>query len=222
MPKDTTIEQFRDLHLVGDAANLDKLRKALIAHATSPWCHAVEREREAASIAGDGDVILFEHDGADGLSAAGLTLWSRPGSYEVTNIIPLEADRLTHTEYNALLQDFLTRIAGPAAAECGFRVTTTAAQQSLDDWLPKHLADDLRRFSLAANKSTGSAHPYDRQRWFTFLIDMHKANTKLGTDRLMRWLIEVEGWPEDKAIELVVEYEFAFALLEQYDEYLGR
>jgi hypothetical protein len=38
---------------------------------------------------------------------------------------------------------------------------------------------------------------------------------------LKRWLIEEENWPEDKAIDLVIEYEHARDLLEVYESRQG-
>jgi hypothetical protein len=218
----TTLEEFRDLSIRGSAEDRTKLRQALIAKAVAPWRHVVEKQMDASAFAGRDDVLVFERDAADGLASAGLFLWPRLDGYEITNIVPRETSDLGIHAYNALLQDFLVRVADPAAAETGFRVETTTAQQSLDDWLPKNIADALRRFSGAANKSTGSSHPYDRQRWFAFLFAVHDHNEHLDTTRLMRWLVEIEGWSEDKAIELVTEYEFALGLLDQYDVYRGR
>ena len=58
----------------------------------------------------------------------------------------------------------------------------------------------------------------DRDRWFEFLIDVHGNDERLDTGRLGRWLIEVEGWSDDMANELVIEYEFALGLLFEYDK----
>ena len=75
----------------------------------------------------------------------------------------------------------------------------------------------LRSFSTLANKSTGSAHPLDEQRWFAFIIAVHKDGSPLDAGTLGRWLIEDEAWPEDSAHTLTIEYEVARSLLKAYD-----
>ncbi len=76
----------------------------------------------------------------------------------------------------------------------------------------------LHQFSAAANKGTGSAHPYDKRRWFDFLIEAYKSGASLDSYTLRRWLIEEENWPDELATNLVEEYEFARSLLTQFDQ----
>ena len=54
----------------------------------------------------------------------------------------------------------------------------------------------------------------DRERWYAFIVKAHGHDEKLDTDRLGRWLIQVERWPEDEAHDLVIEYEFGSGLLD--------
>lgn len=77
----------------------------------------------------------------------------------------------------------------------------------------------LRRFSGAANKSTGASHPSDERRWFDFIVAVHRAGDKLDAARLARWLHEAEGWDEDSAHKLAGNYETSLALLTHYDEH---
>ena len=99
----------------------------------------------------------------------------------------------------------------------GFTVETSKAQKTLEDFASEKVARSLRRFSAAANKSTGAGHPLDERRWHTFLIDAHQDNADLDAPALARWLREDEGWPEDVAHALAVEYETGRALLKSYD-----
>ena len=100
----------------------------------------------------------------------------------------------------------------------GFEIEVTSNRQSLDDWLSVEAAAALRRFSVLANKSTGSSHPSDRERWVAFLIKAHQDERSFNSDLLMRWLVEVEGWPEEVADKLASQYEFGLDLLDQYDQ----
>jgi len=221
-PEVSDLEVFQDLYLRGPNAKRPALRKALLDSIVAPWRHAEEREKQLRrDVGGGSDVLAFQRDVSKGFAAATLWLWSESDGYKVSNIVPLEIGKLAYSQYNALLQDFEKTIAAPAARKVGFRVETTPARQSIEDWVSLDAATALHRFSRAANKSTGSGHPLDRERWFQFLIQAHRDNSRLDTESLARWLIEIEGWDEDHAHELVIEYEFALALLDKYDRRLN-
>jgi hypothetical protein len=213
------LEVFQDLLLRGPPNAGASLRQALLDHAMAPWRHVEEGDKDLSTHAGQGaDVLTFKREAGEGLAAATLVLWPRSEGYEVTNIVPTEVRELGYGGYNAILQDFLRRIAMPAAQQAGFKVEVTAPRQSIDEWIPAKTADALRRFSRSANKGTGSSHPLDRQRWFAFLIQAHADHRRLDTERLVRWLVEVDGWSDYTAHELAIEYEFGLDLLNEYDK----
>jgi hypothetical protein len=162
--------------------------------------------------------MAFERDSGEGLEAAGVVLWGDEKGYKIINIVPLKVRELGYRGYNALLQDFAARVARPAAEMAGFKIELTSNRQSLDDWLPVEAATALRQFSVLANKSTGSSHPSDRKRWLAFLIKAHQDKRSFNSDLLMRWLVEVERWPEEVADKLASQYEFGLDLLDQYDQ----
>ncbi len=216
LAKERSLDVFRDLNLRGPASGREFLRQAIIDAAVAPWRHAADKESLAPLSDGE-ELLCLEREAGDGLEAAGVALWRQADGYEVVNIMPLSVKELDPTAYNAILQDFLDRIGAQAARKAGFSVETTAPRESLEDWVSPDAADALRRFSAAANKATGSAHPFDRKRWFDFLMRAHAGAKRIDTDQLARWLTEVEEWTEDRAHRLVVEYEFAQGLLDEYD-----
>jgi hypothetical protein len=57
----------------------------------------------------------------------------------------------------------------------------------------------------------------DRERWFDFLIALHRSGENPDVGLLERWLVEDEQWPDDIASELVSEYELARDLLSRFD-----
>lgn len=220
MTEKSALMVFQDLYLRGPGIKRAALSQALdeMAQADDQWIRNKELEQNLHTGEDDGDAMAFSRLSGEGFAAAGLVLWSRPDGYSVANIVPLETGSLSHEEYNAILNDFQTRIALPAANKCGYKVEVSAATASLDDWVGNETATALRRFSALANKSTGSAHPLDQKRWLDFLIRSHQESEPLDGSRLCRWLIEVEHWPEDSAHSLTIEYEFGLALLAQYDQ----
>jgi hypothetical protein len=220
MAKKSALMVFQDLYLHGPRAKRAALSQALdeMTQADQQWTRNRELEQNLHIGEDDCDAMAFSRLSEEGFAAAGLVLWSKPDGYSVANIVPLETGSLSYEQYNAILTDFQTRIALPAAKKSGYMVEVSAATASLDDWVGNETATALRRFSASANKSTGSAHPLDQKRWLDFLIRAHRESEPLDGSRLCRWLIEVENWPEDLAHTLTIEYEFGLALLAQYDQ----
>lgn len=217
-----SIEVFQNLHLKSRSAP-GSIRDRILARVQAPWNHDREREDDIRQGAiDDEDVIVFVRTAFNDIDESALVLWQEADGYRVSNIVPRHVGELGITKYNAILQDFVERIARPAAKAGGFEIELTSAGQSLDDWLAAEPAAALRRFSHLANKSTGAAHPMDRERWYAFLIATHRSSRRLDADQLARWLVEVERWSNEKADELAIDYEFALGLLEQYDEQYGQ
>ncbi|MNT29654.1 hypothetical protein D3C72_1654070 [compost metagenome] len=139
------------------------------------------------------------------------------GAYEVTNIVPQESGDLGRRRYNMILQEFVSQIATPALVGTGATLEVTRPTHSLEDSFGAQAAQALRRFSGAANMSTGSSHPNDRERWYAFILMVRDQQVDDGT--LRRWLTAL-GWPEDAAQRLTSEFVFGHGLL-QYDREHG-
>ena len=131
----------------------------------------------------------------------------------VANIVPREKQSLSVDEYNYILKEFYDKFVKSIIKELKIQAALSPDQQTLEDWISDESANRLRRFSSLANKSTGSAHHYDRERWFAFIVSVFRNNEQLDTLRLRRVLIEEEGWAPDIAAELAIEYEQGIELL---------
>jgi hypothetical protein len=138
--------------------------------------------------------------------------------FHVANIGPLKSGRFSIEQFNAILEEFNHSFLAPACDELGVRTEMTPGVQQIEDWISPGSAQRLRAFSSQANKDV--PHPLDEQRWFEFLLHVHQEqeHSKLHIDMLERWLIEDEDWPEDRADELALEYEFAMGLLDYQSE----
>ena len=210
--KITTIEVFQDLLLKFPEERRHEVRQALRQHVKAPWRHAEERERNIPD-----DIMVFERESDDHLPRSGLSLWADSEGYEVVNIVPLEIDHLSISSYNDILGDFIEKVVYPASKISGYHIEASARKQSITDWTSQEAADALHRFSVLANKSTGSGHPLDRKRWFEFLFSSRKAPNKLDFSLLERWLVEAEEWPPDSAARLIDQYQFGMDLLDKYE-----
>lgn len=176
------------------------------------WKRAFDREENAKYF--NEMAFAFEHIGENGLPNAGLTLFEKdPGVWYVPNIVAIESGQLSIDEYNKLLIDFKESLVGPAVQDKHIKVELTKDQVFLEDIVGKEAADALKRFSSAANKSTGHTHPRDEERWFEFLLAAKKSGKEPYSDVLEAILIE-QGWSEEWAHDLACEFEYSEKLLD--------
>ncbi len=217
---DDAIEVFQDLDLTYDGTKSAVL-DVLMEHLQAPWRRAEKFEGDMAKSLpdGQGKHLAFERTASGYLRAAMLVLrsGSEGDSCRVLNIVPADnGGDLGEKGYNDLLNDFVDRVLKPCEAD-GISMKLTKRQQQITDWTSKEAADALRLFSAAANKSTGASHPMDAERWRDFLIADHRSGRHPSSHNLQRWLVEVEDWPEEEAVDLIIEREKALVLLEHYD-----
>lgn len=203
---------FRDLYIRLNGARIEDLMEQFTAQCGDHWHRALDREKDAGSMGEK--AFSFEHTAGDGLERAGLSLFQKEGNtWYVPNIIPLDSSQLSHDQYNKILENFLDTIVRPSIAALQVTAELTGDVLFLKDVVGEDVAALLHSFSVLANKSTGSAHPCDRNRWFDFLIAVQRKHISLDTDLLIHSLME-EGWSEDRAHDLAIEYEFAIGLLD--------
>jgi len=139
----------------------------------------------------------------------------RGDDFVITNIVPDKVGELTRGQYNAFVLEF-SAICAPVATKLGLNVHVTSDQLDISERLTARAMSALKSFSNNANMST--LHPLDSERWRKFLLLAHKDKVDLDAQILTRWLVEEWRWPEDRAFDLAVEYEFARELLDDYDE----
>jgi hypothetical protein len=211
------IEMFKDLHVVGQPEALDRLPHVLPQRLQAPWERDASAEAEAVRLKLGMAVLVFRRAADRILPAAGLTLLRDADGWSVPNIVPLGGGSLDHRTYNALLDEFATAFIRPAAEPLGLRVLTTEGETNAAQLLGGEVAGLLDRFSGAANKATGTAHPRDFDRWAAFVVAAHRASLRVGADLLEQILVEELGWPGDRASDLVIQYEQGRGLLKFYD-----
>lgn len=165
-------------------------------------------------------LFFFTLEGKEEFSPVSLWLAVESSSeLSLCNIVSDKKMSLSYSEYNKLLYNFCANVIEPAKSETGIEVVLTKSEVSINDLVPGRVAEKLLRFSRAANKSTGSSHPSDKERWLDFLVAVHDNRCDLSDTNLRRLLCEEEGWTEDIAIELMSEYSFSRELLNFYDRY---
>ena len=213
--------------LLAPARDLAALRQLLIDNATEPWCHARVRSSQVGAQAGR-ETLVFRRWPSDKVPESEVVLNALDAGYRLSNIVPVvHSDRRDVEGWNAVLEDFIDHVVVPALNKTRHQLTVGPRRVAMRDLTSLKGERALRRFSDAANRSTGSAHPLDEQQWMEFVIACAQAAGRqdrppfvppLSGHLLGRWLTEVDGWTRDIADDLVVQYEFGLGLIQLYNQ----
>jgi len=213
------MEVFRQLLISPSNMGVEDYINILNKQATGFWKRQkFVEERETFLRASQTKMFCFAFAGHEPLPPA--LLWLAPSAtnaLEVANIVPRKIDKLSYSQYNAILESFVADVVQPTQEEAPADVEMTDAKQTIEDVLKEDAAAKFRAFSQLANRSTGSAHPSDRDRWLAFITTAHMLKLRVDAETLERLLIEEEKWPPDRATELAIEYDLALDLLRYYD-----
>jgi|688.fasta_scaffold721214_2 hypothetical protein len=213
------MKDYKELKLIGTPESLSTLLSDISSEPLDGWMRNRDLEKRLPADGLRSGFYCFTCDEKTVRRSA--HLWLAPKNdaeyYYVTNIIPNQGDRLSFDDYNEVLSSFAIRLRASKLSN-NVQVIEEGGSLFLDSFLSQEVLTRLRRFSGAANKATGSAHHYDKERWFAFVVAAHSESSGLHSSDLLRWLLEEEHWPEDQALELVIEYEQQRSLLEYYDK----
>ena len=161
------------------------------------------------------------------------------GELKVGNIVPLEKNQLSVEEYNAVLMQFYYDVILPFK-ESGTELIILQPSDDIFDptsVISPTALKKLELFCSSANKSTGSSHPFDQERWFDFICQTVDDGLMFDYSTLGGFLqdkaywgeksddfIGVLGdyaWDEEHAFELASEYESACEILCYYKKLRG-
>lgn len=208
------MKSFKDFYLSGSRENLQKFMSSISDYIIGDWKQGNDSKFKE-------NFIVFTYCGNE-VHKASVFLYIKnidKSEFKVTNIVPMEKNSLNYDEYNEVLDKCSNDCIIPCANACGLSYKVTSENVDLENYMSKESARKLKMFSSAANKSTGSSHPCDQERWHEFICQTMKDGDKNVISILGRWLVEEEGWDDEHASELVIEYEQGIALLEYYREH---
>lgn len=223
-----TLKTFQELTIRGRESNLRDFFETLTMELEQAgWERNTNGEEQYKRDSIESDGVFVKPPPLEDELQVDIILTSRKphNEYRVTNIIPHSKGSLDYDEYNMVLNIFYDLFIKDKQKKYKLDVDLSEPEVSLDKYMSGKSVRLLETFSSAANKNTGSAHPSDRERWNRFIISVCKKDEApaMGiVDIVRRWLIEVGGWSESVAGELVIEFEFGFALLKQYNEEVAR
>ena len=211
---------FRELRIRGPHEQIEHLIDDITATMGQGWKRGTEQERDLWRQIARQDMFCFECTDSQQRRASALWLtYAQPNEMYVSNIVPREVSSLSYDEYNSVLLEFHDRFISQAAAGRALTVELGEGDVDLEHWLSPNTANQLRSFSAAASKSTGSSHPSDRERWHRFIVSAHNEAAPLDASTLARWLHEDGGWSESLASDLAIEYEQGRELLDSSEKF---
>jgi len=217
------MKTFRKLSIILNGYDPEALIKKFEAQNTQYWSHNVEQDRYIEVYSATVYCFAYSEntDKPDKPPARLYLIEKQKGIFSVTNILPSEKYELSYDEYNALLLSFHDEVVVPAVQQTSLHVEITPPEIKLEDFVPKEVADSLQAFSSSGKKSIEiSYQPFDQQNWFEFLTTLHQSKAHLSTELLEKVLLE-DGWSDDSALKLGMEYEFARDLLTYYEAHYG-
>ncbi|MDQ0246520.1 mRNA-degrading endonuclease toxin of MazEF toxin-antitoxin module [Bacillus fengqiuensis] len=210
---DSRMKVYKDFYIEGSPEDISNLTKYLSNNVdTEIWSKSDKKDFP--------DFLIYNRESTSDISGAYLFLHLTDNKLEITNIVPSEKHSLTYDEYNHIIDEFYEKFIKPYIInfDTSLDITSSSPEFSINEYLTEKIADKLITFSSAANKATGSSHPLDERRWYDFITTSFRAKKIIPTSVLNRWLVEAEGWSDEIATQLSIEYEKAISLLEFYSE----
>jgi hypothetical protein len=206
------MKRYQDLLIHLPNSKFSDFIAGLVATLPEHWHRDNEKEGNIPSFS-EQEMFCFQRTLEDGLDSSLWLTEKDENTLYVSNIVPTEKSSLSISEYNAVLTNFMSHgITGVIEKHKG-SYEVTNEEYSLEDLISKETAKSLRVFSSCANKSTGSSHPNDKERWLSFVVLAFKDERTLPPEEVEEFLLE-DGWSGNSAIELTIEYEFGQQLLE--------
>ncbi|MHC1714436.1 MAG: hypothetical protein AB9858_02375 [Acidaminococcaceae bacterium] len=216
---------FRELYFKGTSDQLIEFTHEIDKYVNGDW--KLNKDSKLSK-----DYLIFDYSG-NLVEKASVYIYiakiHKCGELNVGNIVPDNKPQLSTDEYNAILLKFYDDIMKPYKAS-GTQLEIT---QPTDDIfhplsvISQEALEKLEKFCKAANKSTGSSHPNDRERWFDFICQTVDDGKMFDESELASFLQDEDywgkvqehgAWNENMANRLAAEYDNSCEILKYYIE----
>ena len=202
------MKTYRELYFRGTEDALKTFVKRIGSYATDEWKKVEDCELGT-------EYLIFDYIG-NSVDKARVFIWLgehlRRGELRVVNIVPMGKRELSVDEYNIVLVKFYNDVIRPyKTAEEGIDITEpTSDTFEPTTVITKEALKKLKSFCRNANKSTGSSHPLDRERWFDFICQTVDDNKMFNYDTLTDFLQDEEYWGHKAEKNMGVVGDFAW------------
>ena len=222
--KDFYMKIYKELSFVGNKTALDNFKKIAPSLVNGEWRYCTS-DRMA-------DFISFDYIGSEVDQAEVCIYYGsnilKDGKIKIVNIIPLRKNQLTIEEYNAVLDLFYEDVIKPNKNKLAGLTIVGPESDEFDPlkYISKEALEKLERFCFGANKSTGSSHPCDEDRWFDFICQTVDDDQVFDYDILYRFLKDEDYWGKKEPGFLGAMGNFAWdeehagQLASEYDNYV--
>ena len=206
------MKTYRDLE-IHPQGKLDDYIAKLELNLPDGWIRNVDSEQRIGTIAGS-RYYCFTSEGRPSIEVATLFFLTRDdGALYVCNVVPRDKSSLTYDEYNQIVDDFVDNVVSRLPDADADLVLASSDTVDFKVLLGADAYKLLDRFAMTSNRSSGSAHPSDRDKWFAFIHHVHENDIDFGASLFKRYILEEAKWPSETGWDLVLEYEFAIGLL---------
>ena len=230
-----TMHIYKELILKGNKTDFDEFKKTAASFAVGDWKFKTSNDAFNYIMR---DFITFDYLGKQ-VNQAAVSIHYEPEHWQadyikVSNIVPLKKRELTIKEYNAVLDLFYNDIIIPYINMYPNLHTDGPTSDQFDplSCISETALEKLESFCNAANKSTGSHHPCDEERWFDFICQTVEDERLMDYSIFSNFLMDEEywgkppksglggmgrcAWSEEQAQELALEYEQYVNFLQYY------
>ena len=134
----------------------------------------------------------------------------------IINIVPSTESGVYHIEqetYNSLLDVFKDDVFQSISDKYGNLIESNKEDYTIQELIPK----SFEKLNIWLNNYPLSAHQFDTNRWYDFVISLHKNGETLYSEDLGKYIKEEYGWKDDDIDRIELRLESHLDLLEYYD-----
>lgn len=174
-------------------------------------------ERTSSLVNNDALLVTIKIKGLPA-STIVLGVYSEGKGVSILNIVPLTESGVSHIDietYNKLLDIFKDDVFQEIHNRHYNSIETNKEDYTIQEIIPKSFG----KLNQWLNGYPLSFHPSDINRWYDFVISLHKTGEILSLDILGQYVKERCGWSEEDITKMELRLESQLSLLEYYDEH---
>ena len=172
-------------------------------------------ERTSSLVNNDALLVTIKIKGLPA-STIVLGVYSEGKGVSILNIVPLTESGVSHIDietYNKILDIFKDDVFQEIHNRHYNSIETNKEDYTIQQIIPKSF-DKLNQW---LNGYPLSSHQFDTNRWYDFVIALHKSGESLPLDTLEKYVKERCRWKEEDITKMELRLESHLDLLEYYD-----
>lgn len=145
-----------------------------------------------------------------------LSLSSELNSVNIVNIIPTKesgTSQIGYIEYNKLLNIYRDDVFAEIKKQYGNTIEENTEDYGIEDIIPS----SYKFLDLWLSMYPLSEHPLDTNRWYDFVIALHRSGERLSLSDFEKYIEETYNWDKDDIVKFSLRLETHLELLEYFD-----